>query len=1361
VVRKLLKLSSLIVIAVLLTLLAGCPVKSQFYELDIQIEEGEGSVTASPLPEDGRYLENTEVTLTAVAGEGYEFSKWEVGGEEFTDNPLTITMDGDKTVKVYFEEEEPEPEVYTLTMLAPEGNGEVDPEVGEHEYDEGEEVTLTATADEGWQFEKWVIDGTDVEENPTTITMEADVTAKAIFVSEAEAPTVSLSWTTGNVMTFIPCEANLTIRFQALVGDPANKLTSAKYIVENVETGDKYEVPIDVWYTAWTREITDADLLAGINDPIPGGRYTLTVIAANEYGLETEKSLNFWVKNAPAELEEFVLVEADDQIVEFEGLCLVTPGATPATVQATVTYDSAVTVRLYLVESTYSGLEDIIAKGSRLRSIPLKTDGPITEMVEIELPNLAGYMLPGKEYRLYFVLFVPECGDPTCLDCGIEAWEPLDCYLLLDTDPELECLPCECEDPCDPCFDVLGFNPGVRVKYLADQSEDFFDVMLEIDGEPYTGDIERVDETATYVDFRVTIFRGDLEPELSGEHVFTWTVKTVTDVEVSVDCDIEMDLVPPEIDIWVENCCMDDDTTMTAFKVTFTDNYVGLKYGFVKVVGGAAEYEDTVTAGPNSYKKFELEGLEDTVAGTITINDPNTPFTIYAYAEDENCNVSDVASKTCQKKGPPLVDFGPKCPTYCPPDCDATSIVMFWGIDDDLLEGFEIEVSHGSLVSNEMYEKFAHEGHITWNLGNINCETITATMTVWDECGNVKVKTWKSPNKIDNVPPKITCFEWLEAPTVCSTYTELIWAATDPCFDKIVIIPSHGEIETYSATDNTEKVRWVYEDAVDCEQISVTLKAYDECGNVATKTLTSSVAVDNMEPEVDLAISKWPEGEPFVGELCTYDATCLWIDWAVIENCLDEVWLYTNYPLYPCGQEPKEREKGLYKYDPFHISYYLFEDESKDGRLVQGGWIEFCLPYIDCDTFVATLTAIDTSGCTDWVFRSWDIFIDNQPPRIDEFNTGLMDECSTATTTIISWEVTDGSYEYIGSCDIGRLSVSHGYLESDSATGTEMYFSSPSGTVTWNLGALNYVDVVATLTAWDVCCASCREPALGVDSFEATGAPILIGAEVSKTLKQKVDNVPPKASLYFVDQQGLTKDATFCAATSTVLSWAASDTVVYSTEDGTGCLSKVVIELSHGTIDGMNPWKKTLSATNTADGTLTWEFGMVSGETVFATITAFDCCGNESDVEAYCSSVSAYVRNAGPQLFLYRFDANDDIIIIEFTEDVVADDATATLYVWDETITDWVSRAEYAASNTASDISVRPYGIDTPLSDKSTVHIDAKLTETGNPVSILPNTKYKLELWGIYTEDPHCGPYDSYPMPIVFDGFGTTYSPGF
>ncbi len=149
------------------------------YQLTITVE-GNGSVT--PSVGTHSYFEGSIVELAATPDEGWFFEKWVIDGINVSDNPASVTMNGNIEVVAHFAE----PPQYQLT-IAVEGNGSVTPDVGTYSYVEGSIVELVATPDEGWLFEKWEINGSDVAENETTVTMTANVNALAIFVESSNS----------------------------------------------------------------------------------------------------------------------------------------------------------------------------------------------------------------------------------------------------------------------------------------------------------------------------------------------------------------------------------------------------------------------------------------------------------------------------------------------------------------------------------------------------------------------------------------------------------------------------------------------------------------------------------------------------------------------------------------------------------------------------------------------------------------------------------------------------------------------------------------------------------------------------------------------------------------------------------------------------------------------------------------------------------------------------------------------------------------------------------------------------------------------------------------------------------------------
>jgi len=77
-----------------------------------------------------------------------------------------------------------EPATYTLTITAPNEGGTTDPAAGEHTYVKGSEVSITAVADEGWEFVEWNGDISDTD-SIVTILIDGD---KSITANFSEIP---------------------------------------------------------------------------------------------------------------------------------------------------------------------------------------------------------------------------------------------------------------------------------------------------------------------------------------------------------------------------------------------------------------------------------------------------------------------------------------------------------------------------------------------------------------------------------------------------------------------------------------------------------------------------------------------------------------------------------------------------------------------------------------------------------------------------------------------------------------------------------------------------------------------------------------------------------------------------------------------------------------------------------------------------------------------------------------------------------------------------------------------------------------------------------------------------------------------
>lgn len=150
------------------------------------VTSGDGSISCPPDCVKG-FAEGSIVNLTATAGEGSRFTGW-TGCTQSTGTGCSVTMTGARTVLASFTLE-----LFRLEYGA-DGGGQVDlSEAGEScgngcrkfEYDT--DVTLTAIADEGWEFDRWegTCSGTQAS---CTVDMRKDHTATAVFNEKAPAP---------------------------------------------------------------------------------------------------------------------------------------------------------------------------------------------------------------------------------------------------------------------------------------------------------------------------------------------------------------------------------------------------------------------------------------------------------------------------------------------------------------------------------------------------------------------------------------------------------------------------------------------------------------------------------------------------------------------------------------------------------------------------------------------------------------------------------------------------------------------------------------------------------------------------------------------------------------------------------------------------------------------------------------------------------------------------------------------------------------------------------------------------------------------------------------------------------------------
>ena len=142
------------------------------YSLAINILPNTDGGMVTKNPDKATYHYGEVVQLTAYPASGWHFGNWS-GGVIGSDNPTSITIDGNKSVTATFVQEE-----YDLTITVV-GNGHVDINYqGPYHYHDI--VIMTAVPDTGWVFFEWSGARTGPN-NPMSVTINADTFVTATF----------------------------------------------------------------------------------------------------------------------------------------------------------------------------------------------------------------------------------------------------------------------------------------------------------------------------------------------------------------------------------------------------------------------------------------------------------------------------------------------------------------------------------------------------------------------------------------------------------------------------------------------------------------------------------------------------------------------------------------------------------------------------------------------------------------------------------------------------------------------------------------------------------------------------------------------------------------------------------------------------------------------------------------------------------------------------------------------------------------------------------------------------------------------------------------------------------------------------
>ena len=280
--------------------------------------DGNGTAEASVT----RAAAGTTVTLTATPNEGYEFDKLEIiSPVAFTLPNNSFTMpDNDVVVKASFKEKAAAPvETYTVTVTA-DVNGIAVADVTEAK--EGDTVTLTAEANEGYEFDRWEVvsapDGTIVNIENGKFTMPAGaVTVKAIFKEKAAAPVETYTVTVENGTGDGEYAAGAEVTIKA---DSKSGYKFDKWIVES-----DVEVEIDVndSETTFTMPAGDVKVTADYDKKSSGSssssgskKYKVTVEDTDNGSVESSRTKASKGTTVTITVDPDAGYEMDDIVVE-------------------------------------------------------------------------------------------------------------------------------------------------------------------------------------------------------------------------------------------------------------------------------------------------------------------------------------------------------------------------------------------------------------------------------------------------------------------------------------------------------------------------------------------------------------------------------------------------------------------------------------------------------------------------------------------------------------------------------------------------------------------------------------------------------------------------------------------------------------------------------------------------------------------------------------------------------------------------------------------------------------------------------------------------------------------------------------
>ncbi len=218
---------------------------------------GAGTITVNgtpqALPYTGAFPHGDAVTVDPIPQSGWEFQRWDgdVAVADRLDDPLQVTMDGDRSIRPCFQRER-----CTLTVewagagtVLVDGTPQSLPYSGRHVI--GTTVEVTAQANAGWGFQVWSGDvpAGHTRNNPLQLVLDQDRTIKPHF---QRVRTLSIGWAgAGTVLVNgspqpLPFMGTFALNATVTVDAVANPTYAFDQWSGDVPAADRFDDPLQV-----------------------------------------------------------------------------------------------------------------------------------------------------------------------------------------------------------------------------------------------------------------------------------------------------------------------------------------------------------------------------------------------------------------------------------------------------------------------------------------------------------------------------------------------------------------------------------------------------------------------------------------------------------------------------------------------------------------------------------------------------------------------------------------------------------------------------------------------------------------------------------------------------------------------------------------------------------------------------------------------------------------------------------------------------------------------------------------------------------------------------------------------------------